>query len=163
MNQITTIIITSIITAVCTNFFGFIKEKKLKSLAYTDSCLKKIYIPIYQILIRDIIPNIGYDGINQDQVSDIRHIIENNPEYTDPELKEIVDSYFQEMYMNVTRLHADQVDPRSLTFDKDEKLYKYILFSFHTTRRSLGLPYNRKYAFKFLYKLQYLFRKKSDT
>jgi hypothetical protein len=57
------IIITALLTAAATNYFGYWKDKKIASGKYAEECLRKLYIPIYKIITEGIIPGDGYEGI----------------------------------------------------------------------------------------------------
>lgn len=154
MNQIVTIIITSILTSIFTNYFAFLKEKKVKSLSYTDESLKKIYIPIFKTITDKVIPGDGYEGIDHHQLDKIITIIKNNPEYADPELEKIVFRYEEDLFNEANRPYITQKDPNLLSFDENRELLEYILISFHRTRKSLGLPYNSYYANPIIYRIK---------
>ncbi|MBH0228841.1 hypothetical protein [Halobacillus yeomjeoni] len=145
MSQMLTIIITAVVTSVFTNYFAFLKEKKVKSLSYTDKSLVKIYIPIYKILTEGLIPGEGYEGVYSNQVFKITKILEDNPEYVDPELEGIVFQYEEEILLALSTT-TDTSEMDGMLLDEDRRLLDYILTSFHKTRKSLGLPYNKVYA-----------------
>ncbi|MGM7722174.1 hypothetical protein [Metabacillus sp. Hm71] len=148
MTEFWKIFATAVLTAFASNLFGYIKEKRTASSKYTEQVLTELYVPIYKILVERIIPGDGYEGIDQDQLDSIKDIIDDNPELTDPILEGLIYGYLEDAYWNVTRIHADQQDPRFETYDSDRRLLDYILISFNKTRRPLGLPHPKEYAFQ---------------
>lgn len=152
--QFLTIFLTAIITAGATNIFGYWKEKRISSSKYAEEVLKRLYVPIYKILVEGVIPGDGYQGIDEDQLDRIKSIIDDNPELTDPKLDALIYGYLEDAYWNLNRLYVDQKNPEYVIYDSDRKLLDYILISFNKTRKSLGLPHDRTYAFPILIKLK---------
>lgn len=160
--------LTSIITSGTTTYFGFLKEKSFSNTKYTERVLTELYIPIYKILNEHSIPMIGYYGIDENQMSDIKVIIDRNPELVDPKLNKILEEYMEIAFFNVSRVYEDQISPKLMRYDENLKLYTYILFAFNKTRRSLGLPSDKRYNSKisilyiFLYRVYRNFKRKKD-
>jgi hypothetical protein len=100
---------------------------------------------------------IGYSGIDENQMSEIKVVIDSNPELVDPKLNKILEEYMEITFFNVSRVYEDQISSELMRYDENLKLYTYILFAFNKTRRSLGLPSDKKYNSKisFLYRLLY--------
>ncbi len=135
---------TAVITAAASNAFGYFKDKKFASSKYTEDVLTKLYVPIYKILTDNLVPGDGYDGINAGQLDIIQQLIKDNPELTDPQLEKLVYGYLEDDYHN--QLESINNDYNNFIYDEDRKLLDYVLISFNKTRRSLGLPYDLKYA-----------------
>lgn len=166
--QFLTIILTAIFTSGATNLFGYWKEKSFAESKYTERVLTELYIPIYKILNGATIPIIGYENIDEQLLNDIKKIIDKNPELVDPKLNKIVDEYFEIAIFNISRVYEDRISPKLMRYDENRKLYNYVLLAFNKTRKSLGLPSDKRYSSKisFLYKLQFrvqmYFRKKLE-
>jgi hypothetical protein len=166
LQDIWKIILTAVLTAGASNYFSYWKDKKIAAGKYAEDSLRKLYIPIYKILVKHIYPGDGYDGIDEDQVSDIKKIIDENPELTDPELGRIVDSTFEDVMHQNSRPYDDQLDLKAMRYDDDRELLDYVLIAFNKTRKNLGLPSNKYYTskiytsktYKFYQKLEYKIR-----
>jgi len=151
---------TAVLTASATNIFGYFKEKKFASSKYAEQVLKELYVPIYKILTKSIIPGNGYEGINRGQLEEIKEIIEKHPELTDPRLDSIIYRYLEDIYFEYNQ--TGDYPERYRTYDLDRKLFEYILISFNQTRRYLGLPSDLKYAYPILFKFRVWKDKKSN-
>lgn len=158
--------LTGIIAAAATNLFGYWKEKSFANSKYTERVLTELYIPIYKILNKGSNPRIGYSYIDENQLNDIKVIIDSNPELVDPKLDKIVVEYIEIAFFNITRIFEDQIPPESMRYDENFKLYTYILCAFNKTRKSLGLPSDKRYnskisiIYRFLYRVQMYFKRK---
>lgn len=154
MNEIYIIVITALVTAFFSTIFSYYKEKKFASSKYTERALTELYVPIYKILNDCSDPLAGYLFINETQLQLIKEIIDNKPELVDPKLNKIVDKYYTLAYINISRVYEDQIPPQNMRYDEDYKLYRYVLYAFNKTRRSLGLPFEKKYSsnFSLIYK-----------
>jgi hypothetical protein len=138
--QIGIIILTAILTAVANNLFSFFREKKISSYKYAEDTLKKIYIPILEIINQGYFPGDGYNGLDPQQVRDIKGVLENNREMVEPKIEYIVEGYVEEI------VHSENEE-----YDLDRKLLWEVLTGFNRIRKSLGLPYEIKYLTRFYY------------
>ncbi|UQD52325.1 hypothetical protein C0971_10105 [Bacillus methanolicus] len=146
---------TAVLTAAASSLFGFLKDKKVASSKYTEESLRKIYVPIYKILMENLNPMDGYEGIASRQFYRIKEIVNEHPELCDPKLDSIIwgideDIRFQSMNYN----HNDNNLEYEL-FDENRKLIDYVLHAFNKTRKSLGLPADRLYVYPILRKIRY--------
>ena len=146
LNEIYIIFITALVTAFFSTVFSYYKEKKFASSKYTEKSLTELYVPIYKILNGGVDPFAGYLYIDETQLSLIKEIIDDKPELVDPRLNKIVEDYHAQAYANISRVFEEQIPPQYMKYDEDYKLYTYILYAFNKTRKSLGLPYDKKYS-----------------
>jgi len=148
------IISASVVAAIVSSSLNFIfqffndkrkyKEEKLKELKENDKLIiKEIYGPILIILEGDIIPGDGYDGLDSDQLTSIRKIIEINPHLVDKELDHVTYNYLEELY----HLSRNQSSPNSYEkfIDFDRKLFTHVLTVYNTKKKNLNLPYKDEY------------------
>lgn len=156
MNEIALIVITALVTSGLSTIFSYYKEKKFASAKYTEKVLVDLYIPIYKYLSKTPDPTTGYEGINEAQFNFILKIVEDNPELIDPRLNKYVYSIKEDIYINSYN-NQDYEDYRQdyIMYDSDGEMFDYVLKAFNITRKSLGLPYNKRYAsiWAFVYKL----------
>lgn len=145
MEEFLTILFTAFITAFAMNFFGYVKEQRISTSKYTECALRELYISIYKILTGRITPGDGYEGIDDEQIIAINKIIEEHPELTDPELEKIFYNIYEDAYFNWKANIESNHD-----YDLERELLEYILTAFNKTRKSLGLPYERKYTSRFI-------------
>ncbi|WP_191556437.1 hypothetical protein [Metabacillus idriensis] len=143
-----TILLTAVFTAGASSLFTYWLDKINRSYQYAEESLRKLYIPIYKKLGENIYPGDGYEGINENQVSEIKEIIEEHPELTDPELERIVENIFIDVMHNNSRSYNIQRDLSMFIYDENRELLEYVLFSFNSTRHKLGLPSNNIYSSK---------------
>lgn len=147
IGQFFTIFFTAILTAGFTNLFGYLKEKRVASSKYTETVFKDLYLPIYKIIYSRVNPYDGFEGLEEEDIDELIKVLENNPELFDPKLQKILYRFYEKSYIN-WKFNEHE------SFSKDEKeLIEYMEIAFNKTRKALGLPYDRKYAYPILLKL----------
>lgn len=118
------------------------RERDLLEIKENDKIIiKELYGPILNILGQDIIPGDGYEGVDSDQLTSIRNIIDINPHLVDVELDHITYSFVEELM----HLGRNQSIPPSFEkfIDFDRKLMDHVLSMYNTKRKNLNLPYNK--------------------
>lgn len=123
------------------------KERDLLEVKENDKLIiKEIYGPILIILGENITPGDGYDGLDSDQLTAIRKIIDINPHLIDKELDGITYNYLEEL----VHLSRNQSSPESYEkfIDFDRKLFNYVLTVYNTKKKNLNLPYQDEYVLK---------------
>lgn len=126
-----------IITAILTHFFTVKREKFSKVFEYKLKILKDVYTPIYRIILEDVHPFDGYEGISIKQFEKIEKIIQENLELVDPQLESIIWILKEELYALYSHPNIDYV-----TLDEDRRLVDYVDFQYNYIRKQLGLPYD---------------------
>lgn len=152
MSDIWKIVVTSLITAGATNYFGYIKERKFASSRYTEKVLVNLYIPVYKLLESfSYDPYVGYVGMSKDQFWELKEVIDKNPELVDPKLETFIYNIIGDIY----NVYQDDNFQGYGIYDKNGDLYNYVMKSFNITRKSMGLPYDKYYASRlsFFYKV----------
>ncbi|WP_017378818.1 hypothetical protein [Paenisporosarcina sp. TG-14] len=148
---IITAAITTIIVSWIGYFFGHLKDKKIAITKYSEESLRKIYIPIYKILIQNVDPLDGYEGITGSQHNSIKKIADNHIELCDPKLESLIWRIEEDIRHEASAFSYNQYD----LFDQNRNLFNYVLHAFNKTRRSIGLPFDIFYVYPILYKLRY--------
>ncbi|MCK0470399.1 hypothetical protein [Halalkalibacter sp. APA_J-10(15)] len=138
--QFITIFLTAIITAGASNYFSYIKEHKVRTSKYTERVLTELYVPIFKLILSRTNPHDGFEGLDDDDVTGLVDLFSKNPELFDPELEQIINSYYEISYINW------KYDEHENFYECDKKLLNYINGAFHKTRKSLGLPNDYKYS-----------------
>lgn len=132
-----TLIVTTggvMITAILTHFFTLKREKYSKTFEHKLQILKDVYTPIYRVLMKQVEPGEGYEGLGARPFLEIMEILEDNIELVDPNLESILWDLKEEYY------HWGQSRVRLL--DEDRKLLDFVLFQYNVLRKDMGLPYD---------------------
>ncbi|MEC1078430.1 hypothetical protein [Bacillus safensis] len=140
LEQILTIAITAILSAVTANFAVYIKEKKIrkenKEFQNDENAFEKIYKPLYQIATKDVFTAKGYDGLDHEQITKMKGFIDNFPEYCPIDLIHLVNDRFDDS-MKLKGMHEMGLSEHQKV-DDNEVLYKYILKKFEELKMKLG-------------------------
>jgi hypothetical protein len=147
-SQFITIFFTAVITSATTNLFGYWKEKRTASSKYTERVLTELYIPILKIIESKVEPGMGFEGLDDDDIDKLIRILKDKPELFDPKLEKIIYSYYEMSY------DSWKYNKHFSYFENDRKLLDYVYIAFNKTRKSLGLPYEKKYAYPWILQFQ---------
>ena len=139
---------TAISTSFFSTVFSYYKEKKFASVKYTERVLEELYIPIYKFLEEAAPdPMVGYIGMRENEFWRLKELIDEKPELIDPNLDAQLNKIIDEIYVeNSQERNQENYFYGHKFYDRDFKLYFYVVKSFNTTRKSLGLPYDKHYA-----------------
>ncbi|MGH0793588.1 hypothetical protein ACQVTT_05130 [Bacillus mycoides] len=132
-----TLIVTTggvLITAILTHFFTLKREKYSKIFEHKLQILKDVYTPIYLVLMKEVEPGEGYQGLGGRPFQNIMGILEDNIELVDPNLESILWDLKEDYY------YWDQ-RPSGL-LDEDRKLLDFVLYQYNVLRKDMGLPYD---------------------
>ncbi|MFD0768854.1 hypothetical protein ACFQZ1_08000 [Bacillus sp. CGMCC 1.60114] len=126
-----------IITAILTHYFTIKKEKFSKTFEYKIKILKEVYAPIYRILVKNIHPFDGYEGITVKSFKEIDQIFEEKVELIDPILEEFIWILKEECYLNQNHPKGEWVQ-----VDQDKKFLNYVQYQYNNLRKEMNLPYD---------------------
>ncbi|MDQ7236782.1 hypothetical protein QYM13_23830 [Bacillus pacificus] len=132
-----TLIVTTggvMITAILTHFFTLKREKYSKTFEHKLQILKEVYTPIYRVLMREVEPGEGYQGLGAKPFLDIMEILEDNIELVDPNLESILWNLKEEYYY--------WGESRVRLLDEDRNLLDFVLYQYNVLRKDMGLPYD---------------------
>ncbi|PEP75335.1 hypothetical protein CN573_10565 [Bacillus wiedmannii] len=132
-----TLIVTTggvMITAILTHFFTLKREKYSKTFEHKLQILKEVYTPIYRVLMREVEPGEGYQGLGATPFLDIMEILEDNIELVDPNLESILWDLKEEYYY--------WGESRVRLLDEDRNLLDFVLYQYNVLRKDMGLPYD---------------------
>lgn len=139
--QFFTIALTAILSALFANFATYLKEKKIRnenaSVKYKEEALSKIYTPIYKIVTKELYTPKGYDGLNHEQITQIKGFVDNFPEYCTEELIHLVNDLFDDSTKLDDMAKMGYSNPSKV--DEDNKLYKHVTEKFNSIRKELGM------------------------
>lgn len=140
LEKILTIAITAILSAVAANFAVYFKEKKIreenKAIQNDENAFEKIYKPLYQIAIKDVYTPKGYDGLDHEQITQMKGFIDNFPEYCPIELIHLINDRFDDS-MRLRGMHEMGYSEHH-KIDDNQVLYDFILKKFEELKLKLG-------------------------
>lgn len=144
LDNLTSIIIASV-TIIISNCFTYLfalkKDSKQIYSKYKISILEELYTPIYKIILREVNPLDGYEGISGKQFTEIKEIISDKYILVDPVLDNIIWSLKEDECLN-------RGYEKYYCFDKDRRLLTHVERQYNKLRKSIGLPYEKNIYFK---------------
>lgn len=119
------------------------KETKLNEIKEVDKLiLHNLYAPILEVLSDDIVAGDGYEGLDYEQLLEVREIIKNNSHLVDTELDKITYSYEEDvMHMG----YSNSFPNIEKFIDTDRKLLDHVLRIYNQKKKSLNFPYDNTY------------------
>lgn len=131
-------IIIATVTIFFSSFFGYLftlrRESKQAYNKYRIEILENLYSPIYKVLIQEIWPGEGYEGIDLSQFTKIKSIVDENSILVDPKLDNLVWS-----------LAEDAHKLGYVTLDADRYLFNHVIKEYNALRKSVGLPHEKEF------------------
>ncbi|WP_432339305.1 hypothetical protein [Bacillus tequilensis] len=136
-----TAIFSALFSAIFANVATYLKEKKIRnenaSVKYKEEALSKIYTPIYRIVTKELYTAKGYDGLNHEQITQVKGFVDNFPEYCTAELIHLVNHLFDDSARLDDMAKMGYSEPSKV--DDNEVLYKYVTEKFNSIRKELGM------------------------
>ncbi|MEC2202356.1 hypothetical protein P9F82_07865 [Bacillus subtilis] len=136
-----TAVFSALFSAIFANVATYLKEKKLRnenaSVKYKEETLSKIYTPIYRIVTKELYTAKGYDGLNHEQITQVKGFVDNFPEYCTAELIHLVNHLFDDSARLDDMAKMGYSEPSKV--DGDSRLYNYVTNKFNSIRKELGM------------------------
>lgn len=120
-----------------THYFTNVRsDRELKRTQRTKR-LEYIYEPIVKVILSQIHPGDGYDGIVDSQFNAIEAILKEHTRYADDKLEMFINSFAEDQY------HFSMSHVQWPSYDSDAKFLKYVFKEYNNLRKKLHLPYRR--------------------
>lgn len=139
--QISNIVLTALLTAILTNLASYLREKKIRNDSSTfknkEEAINKIFKPIYTILSKELYTAKGYDGLDLEQITQIKGLIDSFPENCPRELTFLVNSLYEDSIRLNDMAKLNGEDP--VKVDDKKKLFNYVEEKFNSFRKEVGM------------------------
>ncbi|KAA0957704.1 hypothetical protein FQ085_06540 [Planococcus sp. ANT_H30] len=152
MREVIIALISSSLAIIFTNlvnyYFLIKQESRSQANSYKVDILHKVYTPITKLIMRDVYPGDGYEGITQDTFKSIETIVEDNYQLISPDMDRIIWSIREDIVIS-SQNQAQDKHNQFIKLDEDSRLLDHVDYSFNYYRKELGLPFD-KYILKII-------------
>jgi hypothetical protein len=133
------ILLTVVLTSLLTYWLTSRHEWRQLSIENRSNLIKEAYAPIMKIILEEVSPLDGYEGLGEGQVNRIIKIATEHEMLIDVGLSNHIWSFKEDIRIN----SMSGVAINYAEYDIDRRFLDYVENEYHKLRKSVGLPYDK--------------------